>query len=589
MTDPTPASSSTRSVPQSNSDIPKWLGQRRSSGMVGWIVLGVALILLGLGVWWVVAQSGPSTSSPGAGKGGFGGKGGPPSVVNATKVEQGDMPVVISALGTVTPVATVTVKSQLSGLLMSVAFKEGQLVKKGQVLAQVDPRPYEQALAQAEGALAKDEAALQNAQADLRRYKMLSNEDSVARQTLDTQGSTVRQLEAQIKSDQAAVGAQKLNLTYARITAPVSGRVGLRQVDAGNYVSPGDTNGIVSIAETAPTDVAFSLPEDAVGQVAKAMAGSKIKVEAYDRSGATLLATGELSALDNLIDTTTGTLRAKARFSNADSALFPNQFVNVKVTIQTLKGTLIAPTSALLRGQQGMFVYVVDAARKAHIRPVQVGPAQGERSAILAGLALGETVVTDGSDRLREGATVVLPGACPPAGGKPGAGGWPGQGRAGGGTSGGAPCKPAGGGWGGGSGAGAPSASGGQAARGLLAGGQAPPAGVPAVSADRPAESPPQSATTPGGGGGAMRGRMEALFASLDLDAQQRPRAEAIFSDAFGRAMASVDPSDEDARRTAMRAARQEALAKLAPLLRPDQKAKLAAIQAQAAAGGPPQ
>jgi multidrug efflux system membrane fusion protein len=353
-----------------------------------------------------------------AGGQGGGRRGGPPSIVNTALLARGDMAVNVSALGTVTPTATVTVKSQLSGQMVSIGFKEGQMVKKGQFLAQIDPRPYQQALLQAEAQTAKDEAQLANAKADLRRYEMLNAQDSVARQTVDTQAALVRQLEAQVKADQAAAGAQKLNLTYARIVSPVSGRVGLRQTDPGSYVTPGDANGIVAVAEIAPIDVAFSLPEDRTAEVAGALRrGETLSVEAYDRTGQTKIAEGRLLALDNLIDTTTGTIRAKARFANADAALFPNQFVNVKLTVSTLKGVVIAPSSAVQRGQQGLFVYVVDAARKVHVRPVKSGPAEGERTAILSGVAAGETVVTDGVDRLREGASVMTPAA-----GKGGAG-----------------------------------------------------------------------------------------------------------------------------------------------------------------------
>ena len=412
-------------------DAPPWLGKRTQSGLVGWIAMVVFLLLVGLLVWWVVAnkaadkpdQGGgfgpPGMGGPGGGGGGGRrGKGGPPTVVNTAKAEAGEMPVVVTALGTVTPAATVTVRPQLSGQLMSIGFTEGQTVKKGQFIAQIDPRPYQQQLAQVEGTKAKDEAQLANARADLKRYQTLFAQDAAPRQQMDTQAALVQQLEAQIKADAAAVGTQKLNLTYARITAPVAGRVGLRQVDVGNYVTPGDANGIVTIAQVAPIDVAFTLPEDSLPKVNSQLNHhATMAVEVYDRSQSLLLASGKLATLDNLIDTTTGTVRAKARFANADGALFPNQFVNVRLTVEVLKNAVIVPTSAVLRGQQGMFVYAVDAAKAVHIRPVQPGPAQGERTAILSGVSAGETVVIDGTDRLREGMTVITPGACPPGAG----------------------------------------------------------------------------------------------------------------------------------------------------------------------------
>jgi multidrug efflux system membrane fusion protein len=577
-------------------------------------VLGVSLLLIGLGVWWVVSQNAAQPAGQagagagpggmgGGGRGGKGGRGGPPAVVNTAKLTSGDMPVVLNALGTVTPAATVTVKTQLSGQLMSLGFTEGQTVTKGQFLAQIDPRPYQQQLAVAEATLAKDQAQLQNARLDLKRYQTLLSQDSVARQQVDAQQALVRQLEAQVKADEASVGSQKLNLTYARITAPVSGKVGLRQVDAGNYVTAGDANGIVSIAQVAPIDVAFTLPEDSLPQVARQMkAGAKLAVEVYDRAGTALLAKGSLTTLDNLIDTTTGAIRAKARFANADGMLFPNQFVNVRLTVQVLKNAVIAPTSAVLRGQQGMFVYVVDDASKVHVRPIQPGPAQGEQTAILSGVNAGETVVTDGTDRLREGMTVILPGACPPAGmggfgaKKPGGGGGglfgfgggkPAAGKGagfGGGMSG---CKPGAAGGAGGSGpsgagpSGAPgaaaSAGGGDAApaqgmaTGMGGGGGRPrAAGSAAPAADGGAPAP---AAGQGGGGG---GRMQAMVAELGLDAAQQAKADTFFAEAREKAMASDDP---DARRSAMR----EAFGKLAGILRPDQKAKLDALRARMA------
>ena len=572
MTDPHQTPPHSNAPGRSAFESPPWLGQRKGGDLRGWIILGGALLLVGAGVFYVVSQNKPAGAAGGfsAMGGGRRGSGGPPSIVNTAKVTPGDMDQSVTALGTVTPTATVTVKTQLAGLLMSVGFKEGQMVKKGQFLAQIDPRPFEQALAQAEAAQAKDEAQLLNARADLKRYKTLAAQDSVSGQTYDTQAALVRQLEAQVKADQAAANAQKLNLTYAHITAPVSGRVGLRQVDAGNYVTPGDTNGIVALAQVAPIDVAFSLPEDDVPEVAKAMrSGAKLGVQVFDRSGATLLAKGELLALDNLIDTTTGTVRAKARFANADGVLFPNQFVNVTLTVQTLKNVAIAPTSAIQRGQQGLFVYVVDASRQVHVRTVQTGPVQGERTAILSGVAPGETVVTDGVDRLRDGAYVVPPSACPPGGGK---------------RSGGALCKSA---------QGAPVA-GGQAASAAPAPSMAAPApSMPAspgavrqTEAGAPAPAPtPMAAPSSGGGqgGGGGAGRIQAMLAELNLDAQQQAKASEIFGEAREKAMAQAADADDGGRRAIFKAVFAEAFGKLVPYLRPDQKAKLVEMRAKAA------
>ena len=583
--------------PRGPFDVPPYLGQRRQRGLVGWVVLIVAVLLIGGLIWWVVANKAKESADQG---GGFGppGMGGPPgasggggrkgrggAIVNAAKTEKGDMPVVVSALGTVTPSATVTVKSQISGQLMSVAFQEGQMVTKGQVLAQIDPRPYEQQLAQAEATLAKDEAQLANARADLKRYQTLLAQDSVSRQQVDTQAALVRQLDAQTKADRAAAGVQKLNIAYTHVTAPVAGRVGLRQIDPGNYVTPGDSNGLVTVATFAPIDVAFSLPEDVLPKIVAARKkGAKTSVEVLDRAQTQVLARGELASLDNLIDTTTGTIRAKARFANADGSLFPNQFVNVRLTTEVLKSVVIAPTSAVLRGQQGMFVYVVDAERKVHIRPVQPGAAQGERTAILSGLSAGETVVTDGTDRLREGMSVMIPPPCAPGAGggafgggrKPGAPGAAGPGAARGGA-GSAGCRPTGG---PGAGPGAAAATGG----GEQPTGQARRQGGDAGSAPVAAANPGGEASGPPPGGA---GRMQAMLAELNLDPAQQAKAEAILSEAREKAQSSLpEDADPDTRRAVMRKAMGEALGKLAPVLRPDQKAKLADIRAKMAAGG---
>ncbi|EJO59394.1 MdtA/MuxA family multidrug efflux RND transporter periplasmic adaptor subunit, partial [Burkholderia multivorans] len=344
------------------------------------------------------------------------GRGGPAAMANVPQPVQvaaatrGEMPVVLSALGTVTPLANVTVKTQLSGYLQSVAFKEGQIVKKGDLLAQIDPRPYQVALENAEGTLARDQALLATARLDLKRYRTLLSQDSIASQTVDTQASLVKQYEGTVKTDQAAVDSAKLNLTYARIVAPVSGRVGLRQVDPGNYVTPGDTNGIVVITQLQPMSVIFTTSEDNLPQILKQVnAGQKLSVTAYNRNNTIPLETGSLETLDNQIDTSTGTVKLRATFDNKEGLLFPNQFVNTRLLVDVIRDATIVPTSAVLTGSIGQFVYIVKPDNTVTVRKVKVGPVDGERTSIVDGVAVGERVVTDGSDRLREGAKISIP------------------------------------------------------------------------------------------------------------------------------------------------------------------------------------
>jgi multidrug efflux system membrane fusion protein len=333
-----------------------------------------------------------------------------PQPVHVATVTQGEMPVVINSLGTVTPLANVTVKTQLNGTLVDVAFREGQMVKKGDVLAQIDPRPYEISLRNAEGALAKDQALLQTARLDLQRYQTLLSQDSIAKQQVDTQASLVKQYEGAVKSDQANVDTYKLDLTYARITAPVSGRVGLRQVDPGNYVTTGDTNGVVVITQLQPISVIFTTSEDNLAAILKPLhAGTKMSVTAYDRANTTPLEAGFLETVDNQIDTTTGTVKLRATFDNKESMLFPNQFVNTKLLVDVIKNATIVPTSAVLNGSSGAFVYVVKPDNTVTVRNVKTGPVDGERTSIKSGLQTGERVVIDGSDRLKEGAKITIP------------------------------------------------------------------------------------------------------------------------------------------------------------------------------------
>jgi multidrug efflux system membrane fusion protein len=351
-----------------------------------------------------VAKKGPA-----AGGGRRNAAGGPPQSVGAATIATGDIRVILSQLGTVTPLATVTVKTQINGQLSQIAFTEGQLVKQGDFLVQIDPRPYQVALEQAEGTLAHDQALLKNAQLDLARYKKLVAQDSLASQTLDTQASLVRQYEGTIKTDQGAVDSAKLNLVYCHIVSPVTGRVGLRQVDQGNYVQTSDANGLVVVTQLQPISVIFTLPEDALPQVIAAMRAGQLAVTAFDRANTKQLATGVLQTLDNQVDTTTGTVKARALFPNDDESLFPNQFVNANLLVQTLHDVVRVQSAAIQRGAPGTFVYVIGADNKVSVRPIKLGPTDGDLSQVTDGLKAGERVVIDGADRLKDGQSVVVP------------------------------------------------------------------------------------------------------------------------------------------------------------------------------------
>ncbi len=382
-----------------------------------WITVIALLALAALvSLAWYLTH--PNATAP-AGGGRFGGRGAPATTVGVAVAEKADVPITIEALGTVTPAATVTVRPQVGGVLQQVLFKEGQLVSKGQLLATIDARPLEMALMQASGQRQRDEAQLDNAKLTLQRYQGLLQQDSIARQDVDTQAALVRQLEGTVTSDRANEGTAKLNLAYSRIVAPIAGRVGLRVVDVGNVVSAGEAGGIAVITQLAPIDVEFALPQDRVPDVqARVASGAAMAVTALDRTRTNVLGVGRFGTLDNQVDVQTGTVRAKARFANAKETLFPNQFVNVRLLLQTVEGAVVVPVSALRNGGNGEFVYVLDeAARTVATRPVKRGPATDEKVVIASGLQVGEKVITEGADRLKDGARVTLPGDAPAMGG----------------------------------------------------------------------------------------------------------------------------------------------------------------------------
>jgi multidrug efflux system membrane fusion protein len=396
--------------------------QTRSSSSRAWIWLVLAVLAIA-GIWYYRASHAKDARNPAAaGAPGKPGKGGPfspgnfsvPVVVFATV--KGDLPVYLNGLGTVTPLNTVTVRSRVDGQLINVAFKEGQFVKAGDLLAEIDPRPFQVQLEQAQGQLAKDVAQRTDAEVNLERYKLLYKEGVIPKQQLDTQNASVSQFDGAIKSDQSQIDNAKLQLTYSRITAPISGRVGLRLVDPGNIVHATDTTGLLIITQIQPIAVIFTLPQDQLPQVFDKLrkGGPDLAVEAFDRDNTAKIASGKLLTIDNQIDVTTGTYKLKAIFNNEDSSLFPNQFVNTHLLVDTKRNLSLVPLAALQRGPQGTYVYVVGDGNTVKIHNVTVAQTTGGMIGVSAGLQPGDLVVTDGQDKLQDG-TKVIPNQAPSA------------------------------------------------------------------------------------------------------------------------------------------------------------------------------
>jgi membrane fusion protein, multidrug efflux system len=357
-----------------------------------------SLIVAGV-VWWSRQQVAPQQPA--------GGRNAAAMSIVPESVVKGDVGITLNALGTVTSLATVTVRTQISGYLIRIDFKEGQDVKKGDLLAEIDSQPYEAALAQAKGQLARDEALLKGAQVDLTRYQSLAAQNAVPHQTLDTQIALVAQDQGTVEADRGQVKAAEVNLQYCRILSALDGRVGLRQVDQGNYVTPGDLNGLVVITQLEPISVLFTLPEDNLQAVLKRMQdGATLATTAYDRSGTNKIADGTLQTFDSQIDPTTGTIKARAQFANEAKTLYPNQFVNIQLLVDTHKDVTVMPTAGVQRGVPGTFVYLVNADGTVSVRKVVLGATDGERVEVSSGLLPGDRIVVDGADKLRDGAKI---------------------------------------------------------------------------------------------------------------------------------------------------------------------------------------
>lgn len=382
-----------------------------------WLI-ALALLAVVLLLWWLWPEK-PADEDE---RGDPWGRDNGPVPVRVTEVSQGDFNIELKALGTVTALNTVSVRSRVNGELVKVLFEEGQLVKAGDLLAQIDPRAYQVALQQAEGTLAQNQAQLKNAEIDLARYKGLYAEDSIAKQTLDTQEALVGQYRGTVKNNQAAVAEARLNLDFTRIRAPIDGRLGLRQVDAGNLISSGDTTPLVVITQVKPITVNFTLAENDLPPVlARVRNNEQLLVQAWDRGEKQLLAEGVLHSLDNQIDVATGTVKLKARFDNASESLFPNQFVNVRLRVETRRGATLIPSAALQFGARGTFVFLLDNEDKVQLRKVEVGASSGALTLISAGLNVGERLVLEGTDKLKDGSEVQVigePGAVAQPAGK---------------------------------------------------------------------------------------------------------------------------------------------------------------------------
>ena len=408
---------------------PNTARRSRRSKIVGTVIALAVMAALGGGAWYLThsgtsVQGGPGMGGPG-GPGGPGGRrGGPSTTVGVATAVKSDLPVVLDALGTVTAASTVTVRPQVSGILKELKFKEGGMVKAGQVVAQIDPAQFEMALMQATGQRQRDEAQLENARLTLKRYQTLLGQDSIARQDVDTQAALVKQLEGTVMTDRAAEGTARLNLGYTKVVSPISGRAGLKVVDIGNLVSTSDAGGVVVVTQLSPIDVQFSVPQDKVQTIQERLnAGSALAALALDRTRTHTLDKGSLSALDNQVDVQTGTVRAKARYTNDKMALFPSQFVNVRLELGNITGAVLVPVTALRHSNNGDFVYVLKADKTVTVRMVTRGQATTDMVEIRAGLEAGEQVITEGADRLKEGAKVTLAGDKPAGARGAGAGG----------------------------------------------------------------------------------------------------------------------------------------------------------------------
>ena len=398
--------------------------QLRSSRFISLLLVLVCLAILGGCAWYLVHRNAETAQANGNGFGFGGGRRATATVAFATAT-LADIPIRMEALGTVTPIAAATVRAQVAGVLTRINYTEGQTVKRGQPLVEIDPRPFQLALDQAVAQQARDQAELENARVILDRNRTLLSQDSIAQQDVDTQAATVKQLQGTVESDRAAASTARLNLEYSSVTAPISGRVGLRPVDIGNYVSSGDTNGIATITQLSPIDVVFTLPADSVTVIQQQVhGGNALPTTVLDRTRTKVLGQGTFLTLDNQIDTQTGTVRAKSRFENTDGVLFPNEFVNVQLQVDTLKQAVVVPTNAIRHGPQGDFVFVIDQDNTAHITLVKVGPTSEDRVSIREGLKAGDRVVTEGGDRLTDGSVVHLPGQQTGAPGAP-----PGEGK----------------------------------------------------------------------------------------------------------------------------------------------------------------